>query len=219
MAKVLVHVACVSLITGALVVSLMSRQQALELAAYPYNRFRPMMEFGSRGWCLRKLDAVFAEYEYLGDQQPHENGPIKNAVTYYGTQTAKIYREGSTTSSSVRLSCKTAVNLSKWLNEIGVREVRHLGTYNYRTIAGSRILSEHSFATAIDITALDEARVLEHWGDDGEKGDKLKEAASRACRYFSNVLTPAYNDDHKNHFHLDNGPGFARIRYWFGRCD
>ena len=217
--RVLVGITCIFLIGGAVVVSLVGAEEAFELAAGPYNWFRPMMEFGSKESCISRLDGVLAEYEYLEDQQPRENGPIKNAVTYYGTQTAKIYREGLATRGSVTLSCKTATNLSKWLNEIDVREVRHFGAYNYRTVAGSAVLSEHSFATAIDIMALDDARVLEHWNDDGEKGDKLKEAASKACRYFSNVLTPDYNDDHLDHFHLDNGPGFAKVRYWLGLCD
>ena len=144
-----------------------------------------------------------------------------NAVDYSGTTTAKLYREKSTTSSSVRLACKTAINTSKWLNEIDVKKAYHLGTYNYRVIAGSPFLSEHSFATAIDIRALDNANIIEHWNDKGDKGGKLKQAASKACKYFSNVLTPDYNADHYDHFHLDNGPGLAKFQYWvrIGACD
>jgi len=195
--------------------------EAVKIAARPYNKLRPMIDFGSEESCIRRLDGVSADYVYLGDQQPSEGGVIKNAVDYSGTTTAKLYREKSTTSSSVRLACKTAINTSKWLNEIDVKKAYHLGTYNYRVIAGSPFLSEHSFATAIDIRALDNANIIEHWNDKGDKGGKLKQAASKACKYFSNVLTPDYNADHYDHFHLDNGPGLAKFQYWFriGACD
>ena len=188
--------------------------EAVKITARPYNKLRPMIDFGSEESCIRRLDGVSADYVYLGDQQLSEGGVIKNAVDYSGTTTAKLYSEESTTSSSVRLACKTAINTSKWLNEIDVKKAYHLGTYNYRFIAGSPFLSEHSFATAIDIRALDNANIIEHWNDKGDKGAKLKQAALKACKYFSNVLTPDYNADHHDHFHLDNGLGLAKFQYW-----
>ena len=76
---------------------------------------------------------------------------------------------------------------------------------------GSGLMSEHSFGTAIDVSAIDGAVVSEHWKDKGSKGEKLRGAASVACKHFSNVLTPETNRLHHNHFHLDTGVGF--------RCD
>ena len=72
-------------------------------------------------------------------------------------------------------------------------------------------MSEHSFGTAIDVSAIDGAVVSKHWKDKGSKGQKLREDLSVACKHFSNVLTPETNRLHHNHFHLDTGVGF--------RCD
>ena len=47
--------------------------------------------------------------------------------------------------------------------------------------------------------------VLKHWLDDGVDGQFLRAVHRRACRYFRVVLGPAYNDLHKDHFHLDRG--------------
>jgi hypothetical protein len=69
-------------------------------------------------------------------------------------------------------------------------------------------MSEHSFGVAIDISEIDGAVVSKHWKDKGSKGDTLREAASVACKHFSNVLTPETNKLHHNHFHLDSGIGF-----------
>ena len=69
-------------------------------------------------------------------------------------------------------------------------------------------MSEHSFGMAIDVSAINGAVVSKHWKDKGSKGKKLRDAASAACKHFSNVLTPETNRLHHNHFHLDSGFGF-----------
>ena len=38
-----------------------------------------------------------------------------------------------------------------------------MGTYNCRTIANSKIMSEHSYGTAIDIFQIDDANVKNDW--------------------------------------------------------
>jgi len=79
---------------------------------------------------------------------------------------------------------------------------------NCRERRGSGLMSEHSFGMAIDVSAIDGAIVAKHWKDKGSQGEKLREAASVACKHFSNVLTPETNRLHQNHFHLDSGVGF-----------
>ena len=70
------------------------------------------------------------------------------------------------------------------------------------------LMSEHSFGVAIDISEIDGAVVSKHWKENGSKGEKLRDAASAACKYFSNVLTPETNRLHHNNLHLDSGIGF-----------
>ena len=61
---------------------------------------------------------------------------------------------------------------------------------------------------AIDISKIDDAFVSKHCKNKGSRGEKLREAARVACKYFSNVLTPESNRLHYDHFHLDSGVGF-----------
>ena len=103
-----------------------------------------------------------------------------------------------------------AIQLSRWLDEIEVVKVAHLGSYNCRKIRNSSTLSQHSFAKAIDITSLDDALVAQHWDDPGLQGQKLRTAALKACKYFSTILTPKSNKLHEKHFHLDNKPGLYK---------
>ena len=69
-------------------------------------------------------------------------------------------------------------------------------------------MSQHSFGTAMDVSAIDGAVISQHWKDRGRKGEKLRDAASAACKYFSNVLTPETNRLHHDRFRLNSGIGF-----------
>ena len=175
-----------------------------------YNKYRVVFLDGGGENCLKELEQTEAVFKPLGNQGT-ETCPVKNAV--------RISRFKDTTlSSSVILSCPTAVDTANWLEEIEARHVTHMGTLNCRERRGSGLMSEHSFGTAIDVSAIDGAVVSKHWKDKGSKGDTLREAASVACKYFSNVLTPETNRLHHNHFHLDSGVGFkcdarAQIKY------
>ena len=79
---------------------------------------------------------------------------------------------------------------------------------------GSNIVSEHGYGTAIDISKIDSASVLEDWNKNSDNGKILKNAYDTACKYFSNILTPDTNNDHKNHFHFDNGFGTKCYLKW-----
>jgi len=97
-----------------------------------------------------------------------------------------------------------------------VVRVEELGTYNCRQIAAFKgTPSEHSYANAIDLSrfTLASGRSVSVLGDFDKgdappsrpAGDFLRAISVRGYRehVFSNVLTPFWNDDHKNHFHLD----------------
>ena len=68
-------------------------------------------------------------------------------------------------------------------------------------------MSEHSFGNAIDIAAINGVSVLSDWNNQGSKSDLIKSAAEKACDYFSNVITPAHNELHRDHLHIDRGFG------------
>jgi hypothetical protein len=97
-----------------------------------------------------------------------------------------------------------------------VRAIVQLGTYNCRRMARfPDLVSEHSFANAIDVEKFQLANgrsvVIER---DWVRADKP--AGSRAAQFlrrltrrlydeqvFSVVLTPSYDHHHRNHLHLD----------------
>lgn len=77
--------------------------------------------------------------------------------------------------------------------------------------SGRNRVSQHGLGRAIDVAGFvladgTKISVESDWGDDGERGAFIHEVARRACDYFSVVLTPDSNADHRNHLHLDVGP-------------
>ncbi|HAJ04637.1 MAG TPA: extensin, partial [Brevundimonas sp.] len=75
--------------------------------------------------------------------------------------------------------------------------------------------SEHARANALDVSAirLEDGRVVSiasDWRGTGPAGPDarpfLKRLRDGACRVFSTVLTPDYNEAHRDHLHLDGAP-------------
>jgi hypothetical protein len=92
-----------------------------------------------------------------------------------------------------------------------VARLHHIGAWDCRTRTGSLFrMSEHAHGRALDLAALELAdgtriSVKDHW-DRGRRGRFLREVATRACGYFSVVLTPETDRYHHDHLHLDVGP-------------
>ena len=175
-----------------------TQQKGLLISAY--NKYRLVFLDGGGEKCLRELEQTEAVFKPLGDQAT-DTCPVKNAV-----RISKF--KDTTLSSSIILSCPAAVDTANWLEEIEAKHIIHMGTLNCRQRRGSGLMSEHSFGTAIDVSAIDDAVVSKHWNDKGIKGKKLRHAAHVACKHFSNVLTPETNRLHHNHLHIDSGFGF-----------
>jgi hypothetical protein len=91
-----------------------------------------------------------------------------------------------------------------------VVEIEHFGSYSCRRMygRGAGPWSEHARANAVDIAAfrLADGRrisVLADWRDPGAKGAFLHDVHDGACRLFATVLSPDYNEAHRDHLHLD----------------
>ena len=94
-----------------------------------------------------------------------------------------------------------------------VTRVDHLGSFACRNMYGreSGARSQHATASALDIAGfrLADGRtisVLRDWPKDTADARFLRQARDGACDMFSVVLSPDYNEAHRNHFHLDVGP-------------
>ena len=131
---------------------------------------------------------------------------------------------------SVVMQCPLAVRYVLWDRQVlqpaarevmgsPVARVDNMGTYSCRRIYGSTEVndrpSEHARANALDVAGvtLEDGRqvsVLTDWDGTGPTGAEgsafLRQLRDGACRVFSTVLTPDYNDAHRNHFHFDGAP-------------
>ena len=117
-------------------------------------------------------------------------------------------------------SCPVAAGLALWgwhvvqpaaLAHFGQRvaSIEHFGSYSCRRIYGRAegSWSEHSTANAVDIAGFrleDGTRVtvLRDWNDAGKRAF-LREVRDGACDLFATVLSPDYNQAHRDHFHFD----------------
>jgi hypothetical protein len=93
-----------------------------------------------------------------------------------------------------------------------VARVEHLGSYACRNVnhreTGRR--SEHATANALDVAGFvlaDGARItlVGDWDGSGARAAFLRDVRAGACRFFDVVLSPDYNEAHRDHFHLDMG--------------
>ena len=97
-----------------------------------------------------------------------------------------------------------------------VARVENYGSYSCRRLYGQTDAavrpSEHARANALDVAGVTLAdgrtvSVANDWTGEGGAGEPgrvfLKRIRDGACRVFSTVLTPDYNDAHKDHLHLD----------------
>ena len=118
-------------------------------------------------------------------------------------------------------TCAVAAGLELWLERavqpaatelLGARvaRVEHLGAYSCRRLYGSESgrWSEHATGNALDVAAfvLEDGRrvsVLRDWGDADSEAEFLHRARDGACRVFGTVLSPDYNEAHRDHLHFD----------------
>jgi len=94
-----------------------------------------------------------------------------------------------------------------------LRSIETFGSYSCRNVARTARRSAHSTAEAIDVAAfvlVDGRRisVKEDWsaGTEAER-EFLRVVHQSACRRFGTVLSPDYNADHEDHFHLEGVMG------------
>jgi hypothetical protein len=119
------------------------------------------------------------------------------------------------------LVCKEALALTIWERQIvqpaadellgqGVVGLQHYGSYACRRMYNKAEgpISEHALADAIDLAGFRLADgssviVARDWNDPGPKGQFLRRVRDGACRVFLTTLSPDYNAEHHDHFHLD----------------
>ena len=118
-------------------------------------------------------------------------------------------------------SCPVAAALHLWETRIvqpaarrhfgtSVERINHAGSFSCRRISGSAAadFSEHATADAIDVTGFELANgerveVVQDWAATGAGALFLRDVRDGACQLFTTVLSPDYNEAHRDHLHFD----------------
>jgi len=114
-----------------------------------------------------------------------------------------------------------AVKLEEWMRTEVQPNARKLfgqpvvaiyvsSSYDCRLVASKRVLSQHSFANAVDISRLfladgREIRILGTWKQKGAFAEFLQRIGAASCGIFPVALTPDFDYQHRHHFHFDVG--------------
>ncbi len=122
------------------------------------------------------------------------------------------------------LNCHMALAFSRWTREelqpaarlrylSSVASIHQASAYACRNMIGASEtkLSEHASGNALDVSAIvlsngDEIDVRKPGLFAFRQRSLLNTVRGDACSYFSTVLGPGYNREHKNHFHFDLRP-------------
>jgi hypothetical protein len=144
------------------------------------------------------------------------------------------------------MDCSLAVSLLRaapMLRERDIVEVADIGVYNYRCIGGEGTppdcpqgMSQHAYAKGIDLAGFTTAggdfyTVADDWVIDPDAEETCDAAVEpgadaflhelicslKAAGTWNIVLTPNYNSDHRDHFHVDMTTGSDYMRSATGR--
>lgn len=162
---------------------------------------------------LKKLGVSFREL-----------APIRDSASCYIAHPIKVsgLPGGIQLKPAATLNAEMALTFAKWtkdeLNPAArtrywsrVKTIHQMSSYSCRRINGSHSMSEHSKGNALDVGRIELAN-----GKDIDVRKPglfafrtrgfLNTVRADGCEYFTTVLGPGYNYDHRNHFHFDIKP-------------
>jgi hypothetical protein len=191
---------------------------SLELQSAPnfLTRYKLSRLSGNRERCAKVLEDAQISYQWLPDRETGPACGLSSAVT--------IDRTMSDVGEPFSLTCRTAVSLALWETHVvepaaqahfgrSVSRIEHFGSYACRNVYGrpNATRSRHATAEAFDVAGFVLAdgrriRVVGDWDRDSPEARFLHDVRDGACRFFDAVLSPDYNEAHRDHFHLDRGP-------------
>lgn len=182
--------------------------------------------------CYQLLDQSGVSYQ-RGPEMPGVERPVTLTTPIAGITHRYLYAEEPR--ASFFMDCQLAaalVSAAPLYAERDVVEVIDIGVYNYRCIGGEGTppdcpngISQHAFAMAIDLAGFVLAdgtaySVEEDWvidadgeetcgaatADDADRFLHELICAQKAAGIWNIALTPNYNPDHRDHFHVDLTP-------------
>ncbi|QPC88391.1 extensin [Mesorhizobium sp. NBSH29] len=166
--------------------------------------------------CRRDLKRLGVTFKDLAPIRDGSSCRIDNPVSVSGLSGGIVMKPAAT------LNCQMAATFARWTkNELapasrkryfsGIKTIHQGSSYSCRRINGTSTPSEHSLGNALDIMRIElkNGRDIDvkkpGWFSFRERGF-LNTVRADGCDYFSTVLGPGYNYDHRNHFHFDIKP-------------
>jgi hypothetical protein len=158
------------------------------------------------------------------DGHPELDCIVVDPVLVYSPVLGVDLRGGGGDTDPVFVACETALaiadtaEIASQMAPVGAHELIHYGTYNCRVIAGTSTLSNHAEGRALDIAGfvLDDGQELTVLADWEDGVDPMVTPEGQWLRGFTDtlwetmtwniILTPEYNADHNDHFHVDLTP-------------
>lgn len=162
--------------------------------------------------CRQKLKKMKVRYVDLK--------PIHDSPSCQIAHPVKVYAIGGVEMKpAATLNCEMAATFAAWTrNELvpssrwryfsGVKTIHQGSAYSCRRIARSRTMSAHSRGNALDVMAITlnngkKISVRKQGLFAFRARGLLNNVRSDGCQYFTTVLGPGYNYDHRDHFHFD----------------
>jgi hypothetical protein len=185
------------------------------IGAFTGRKLTGLVGEGER--CQALLEQAGVTFTPLPPHQPSAQCGYDDAVRFRGGGARTIEWRPS----DLATSCPVAASMALWewhvvqpaaLEHFGTRvaAIDHFGSYSCRRLYGRTDggWSEHATANAIDVAGFrleDGSRisVLGDWHGDGARAAFLRDVRDGACRLFATVLSPDYNQAHRDHFHFD----------------
>jgi hypothetical protein len=188
-------------------------QKRTMLAGFPrvFPRTEPSIS-AEEAACRKELKRAGVRYQDLA--------PIRDSRTCYIDNPVKVTAIGNIQMKpAATLTCRMALTFAKWTNKelapsvrwryfTGIKTIRQGSSYSCRRIAGSGTPSAHSTGNALDVMAVEfnngKTIDVRKQGFFAFRAKKLlNNVRADGCEYFSTVLGPGYNYDHRDHFHFD----------------
>ncbi|QDX27813.1 extensin family protein [Sphingomonas suaedae] len=214
------------LLTLALLVYAMLRNRPQDLPWTKLDLSQPVGMFTGRKLtgltddfpaCRAALDKAGIRYTALPPRTEGEGCGYTDAVRFTKGGARRI----GFAPADLGVSCPVAAGLAVWEWEVvqpaaqrifgqRVAEIEHFGSYNCRRMYNREgaSWSEHATADAVDIAAFrlaDGTRItlIGDWAGEGKKAQFLRAVRDGGCDLFATVLSPDYNEAHRDHFHFD----------------
>lgn len=190
----------------------------LELSATPNWLTRHKLKALSQDpeLCLAVLNTAGFQFEAMPDRVTGVACGFHNAVRIDAVRAIRH--------EPFSLTCRAAVSLALWERHVlqpkameyfgeEVTRIDHFGSYSCRNVYGrpQATRSRHATAEAFDVAGFrlrtgQRISIVRDWNSEDRESGFLRDIRDGACSFFDAVLSPAYNQAHHDHFHLDRGP-------------